>query len=389
MLSALLLTGASPKTPMVMDPQLDAIPGFRSPSTKDVNHAIFLAIEYLEKTCGPDGRFVYRVNTLTGQQSPSYNILRHAGTIYSLEMADREHPDQRLTETIVRSGEFLQHYVAPVRGSDMLAVWSSPANQTKAELGASGLGLVALTAVREHRPDMVSLAELQAIGHFILSMQKADGSFVMRFSAVEGMNSHAESLYYPGEATLGLLALYGADPSPLWLDGAGRALMYLAQSRANIVDVPADHWVLISTDRLLTVCEHVKCPVKKQDLINQSRQICESILKEEVSTGTYSGRDGSFGAVPRTTPAATRLEGLLAARHIGVGQDLQERIRVAATHGVAFLLRSQITSGPYAGGVLGLSQIQYSDNADVRVDYLQHSLSAWLRYRDTYSTHPR
>lgn len=50
--------------------------------------------------------------------------------------------------------------------------------------------------------------------------------------------------------------------------------------------------------------------------------------------------------------------------------------------GIAFLLRAQISSGPYAGGVLG------SMNGDtfVRIDYVQHALCAWLRYAAAAAT---
>jgi hypothetical protein len=48
--------------------------------------AITLSADYLERACGPDGRFSYEVAPASGRLSPSYNIVRHAGTIYALRM---------------------------------------------------------------------------------------------------------------------------------------------------------------------------------------------------------------------------------------------------------------------------------------------------------------
>jgi hypothetical protein len=68
---------------------------FELPSPAEVDRAIILAANYLERTCGPDGRFAYRINIDTGRQSHSYNIVRHAGAIYALAMAQRFKPDQQ------------------------------------------------------------------------------------------------------------------------------------------------------------------------------------------------------------------------------------------------------------------------------------------------------
>jgi hypothetical protein len=47
-----------------------------------------------------------------------------------------------------------------------------------AELGGTGLGLVALAAARETDPKSMPLEQLQALGRFQLFLQRDDGSFV-------------------------------------------------------------------------------------------------------------------------------------------------------------------------------------------------------------------
>src|SRR5208282_2300821 len=51
---------------------------------EQIGHAIALSAGYMERSCGPDGKFVYEVDLNSGRQAASYNIVRHAGAIYAL-----------------------------------------------------------------------------------------------------------------------------------------------------------------------------------------------------------------------------------------------------------------------------------------------------------------
>ncbi|MGD0436993.1 MAG: hypothetical protein ABSB86_11050, partial [Bryobacteraceae bacterium] len=68
--------------------------------------------------------------------------------------------------------------------------------------------------------------------------------------------------------------------------------------------------------------------------------------------------------------------------------DFHARIETAVDRGVAFLLRTQITTGAYAGGIpgalFGAGSVVFKANAsasDIRIDYVQHALCAWLGYQ--------
>ena len=64
---------------------------------------------------------------------------------------------------------------------------------------------------------------------------------------------------------------------------------------------------------------------------------------------------------------------------------LRARIESSAKLGVAFLLRAEIVSGPFAGGMpavipRGTSVVMrdVERESEVRIDYVQHALCAWL-----------
>ncbi|MGB2602608.1 MAG: hypothetical protein WBC78_03375 [Candidatus Sulfotelmatobacter sp.] len=363
------------------------------PPPAEVTRAIGLAADYLENACGPDGKFAYKVEIGSGRESSSYDIIRHAGAMYALAMVNRSHPDPQTVAALTRAAKFLrENYIGPGIRPGQLVVWSQPlpeilegrrskSRERYAELGGTGLGLVALAAVRELHPKSVPLEQLQALGRFALFLQRDDGSFVHKYRAEGGPVPNWASLYYPGEAALGFIALYEADHSHEWLVAAGKALSYLAKSRAGLSIVPADHWALIATAKLLPYCEEGGCLVSREDLVRHAVQVCESILRDQFKGSAAVGLDGAFDPNGRTAPAATRLEGLLAALEFLPKDALRDKINAAAGRGIAFLLRAQIASGPQAGGMPGAVVARARDSSEIRIDYVQHALCAWLRYQ--------
>jgi hypothetical protein len=174
-------------------------------SSERVSHAIGIAGQYLQRNCDGSGQFAYLVDTEFGDVSPSYNIIRHAGAIYSLAMLNQVRHDSNAVDVMIRASNFMRtNYVGLDARSNALAVWSRPLPAIrKAELGAVGLGLVALAAVGQVRPNAVPLDQMESLGRFVLFLQRPDGSFYSRYFADKGLDRDWQSLYYPGEAALG------------------------------------------------------------------------------------------------------------------------------------------------------------------------------------------
>ena len=336
--------------------------------------------------CGPDGKFAYQVDIGSGRESSSYDIIRHAGAIYALAMANRYHPDPKVVETMVRAAGFMrQNYMGPGVSPEQLVVLSKPLTESRArqyaELGGTGLVLVALAEVRAVEPNAVSLEDLQALGRFLLFLQRDDGGFVHKYRLDSGPVANWQILYYPGEAVLGLISLYQVDHSPQWLDGAAKALSYLAKSRAGLSTIPADHWALIATAKLLPYGDQVRSSVSSEELMRHASQICDSMAREQFHGSTATGLNGAFDPIGRTAPAATRLEGLLATLEFLPKSELRNRIEAVVSRGITFLLRAQKTAGPQVGGMPGAVVSRAVNSSEVRIDYVQHALCAWIRYR--------
>ena len=365
--------------------------------------AIERAANYLRQACGTSGQFTYRIN-LNPQVKvrPRYDVLRHAGSIYSMAMYLNQQPDQQVQAAMIRAGRFLKQKAmgaVPDR-PDLLAIWSEPqlslsSPTRQAKLGGTGLGLVALLSIEKIAPGETSVADLQKLGQFLRYMQKPNGSFYSKYIPTEGGRWYKwKSLYYPGEAALGLLMLYELDPSPLWLKTAADALAYLARSRAHRTEVEADHWALLATAKLLSIDGRHQQTLHREALMKHASQISHSILRQADRQAKSSDIEGCFTGDGRTTPTATRIEGLLAALSFlpPENRKLRHRIIERVTQGMHFLMSAQILEGRYRGAVPrgiqplpeshpGFNQSFNRRVSEVRIDYVQHTLSAMIQYQ--------
>lgn len=371
------------------------------PSAEEVRGAIEAAGGYLLRATGPDGRFVYLAGVDPAfEPEPSYNVLRHAGTVYSLGMYYGWEAKEETRQAMVRATGYLRECcVDEVPGREgLLAVWSPPeivftGKPLQAKLGGTGLGLVALVGMEDVKEGSTPAVELAALGKFLIFMQKPDGSFYSKYFPEQGRDDSWTSLYYPGEAALGLVMLAEHEGSRSWLEAAAKALGYLAESRKGQSRVPADHWALLATERLLQVDDLDSLGVSRRLLVDHAVQICRSILAESPAARGVSSYGGSLTLDRRTTPTSTRLEGLLAALAFLPADEaeLQREMETAIHQGIAFLVGAQVRGGeldgamPRAAGSRrppGSRRLPWEDSraTEVRIDYVQHALSAMIRY---------
>ena len=366
-----------------------------------LTEAIRAAAHYLIGHCRENGQFDYRLNLDPRVAvKPKYNLVRHAGAIYALARYSAVAENNAARAVVSKASEFLRTQIAPVSESGLChAVWSRPEieggrQRVQCKLGATGLALTALGTARMIDVRLVAIGELSALAEFIVFMHKDSGEFYSKYyPQLQRPSDKWTSLYYPGEAALGLLVAHQNDSEARWLTAAERALVYLAKQRRGRFPAEPDHWALIATAEYLRMNHGGPRPYAS-DLLNHAMVICESMLFEQVQSGGAAENRGWFSADRRTTPTATRLEGLLAALLFlpESAADLRRRIALGVVWGIQFLLRSQIQGGALAGGI----PREPSDTAvaragrgadrdratEVRIDYVQHALCAMIQFRE-------
>jgi len=429
---------------------------------------------------------------------PDYNLLRHNGAIYALSEAYNRNEKKRsvvvasnhhkksidrnletvsasIRDTMERAVGYLRDNAllpVPDHKEEWLAAWervdpNDPHSEPDtAKLGGAGLAMIALARLEGIKPNAVCEEELRRLGAFVESLQnKVDGSFICKYQWGVGPYDEWVSLYYPGEAALGLVMLAEFElsleeqqhqkknnvvhsgeaqlelhhyshghhhdegnekHSKRWIKVATDALLYLERLRRDesLEEVKADHWALLATARLLPILDK-----QRQDLNDESRErkqadleywlvynhgvkVANSIVADHTTAGLKE-HNGCFTYDSRTCGTATRLEGLLAAMtfigdsemYLGTEDDaaelLKDRIERDVGMGIRFLLNAQQKNdhnnmrGAIPGKFVigdpqppeqhhsGSSDEEHDlafDLAEVRVDYVQHSLSAVIAY---------
>ncbi|MGI9533741.1 MAG: hypothetical protein ACR2NW_02220 [Thermodesulfobacteriota bacterium] len=343
----------------------------------------------------PDGKFDYEVNPDNNEVNQNkYNILRHSGTIYSLGQYYQLNSDKKVLDTMIQTSDYLKICcILPIEGNDdILAVWSLPElNRSlkfkKAKLGGTGLGLVALVSLEKIKPGSTEIDYLRKLGNFILYMQKDDGSFYSRFTPANGGRDDSwTSLYYPGEAALGLAMLFEIDPQPKWFNASVKVLVYLADKRRGNKEVPADHWALIATNKIINLADKNSLIIPRQKLIGHGIQVTDNILKNIPVLPKTSPVYGCLQPDGRTTPTSSRLEGLLAFYNVLPDKKLKKEIQTVSADAIVFLERMQIKKGRYRGGIPEGFKGLKNNTDSIRIDYVQHALSAMIEYQNIFGS---
>jgi hypothetical protein len=349
-------------------------------SKKDLENASKRAARYLAGMVEPSGRFVYRYDPLEDRNLGGYNILRHAGTLYSMLEHCQVARDKKVLEAASRALDYLLKQIHTIRrdGVEMACV----VEDGEVKLGGNGLGALAVSKYIELTGDREYLPVLQKLCEWMVSVQDTSGRFVIhKQDFPDGPVSDFRSSYYPGEAIFGLMRTFEIDGDSRWLKAADEAARYLITVRdrgLRNVQLPHDHWLLYGLNELY---RH-----KKDTLFsNHAFRIAGAIRGAQNRNLAAGEWNGGFGFHPRSTPAATRMEGLGAAYRIALSagdQKQQKALMDSLQQGNAFLLRTMI--GPswamyMKNPARALGGVRESlENFEIRIDYVQHSLSAFL-----------
>jgi hypothetical protein len=339
--------------------------------------------EYLVRMTEADGQFIYSYDPQRDRPNVvSYNMLRHAGSIYSMCELYAVTRDAELLAAIERAIGYMKASIRPYQGREEQKVLLDRFVDIK--LGGNGLGIIALAEYAKVTGSREDLELMRQLARWMVDSQSPAGEFTMHIVDFRtGKKDSHVSAYYPGEAILALLRLHDLDPDPKWLDSAEKAAEWLIEVRDKGVPVaklPHDHWLLYGLNEL-----HRKRP---RDLwLNHAEKITTAMMDSQHGSDAPDPQWAGGWYVPaRTTPTSTRVEGLLAATSLFRDHgrpEVARRTHEAALRGIDFFLRAQHHAAddfPNPARAAGGFGETLADD-DVRIDYVQHAISALLAAR--------
>lgn len=338
--------------------------------------------QYLTRSVGTNGKFVYVYRPKTDSIPDKYNILRHAGTVYAMLELYSVNGDIELLKAVNRAIKYLLSSVKPglTEENNMACV----VEKGFTKLGGNALAIIALAKYTEVTNDRQYMPVLLRLAKWIQNAQKESGEFyIQKQTYPDGEIIDFTSQYYPGEALLAMTRIYALDPADHWLDVAEKGANYLI----NIRDYGLTHSALKHDHWLLYALEELYRYRPDQLYFDHAMQIARSITQSQNRGPKQPDWLGSFRSPPRSTPTATRAEGLCAAYLLArdyskpkEAEMILESIRLA----VAFQLQTQFMPE----SVLYLKDPQRSlwgfhkglTNYEIRIDYVQHNISSLLGY---------
>lgn len=200
--------------------------------------------KYLTANVKEDGSFVYDYYPQYDLSTDSYNIIRHAGTVWSMSQAYQLFPSEELHSSIVRAADYL---VDALDYNSDGAAFLRDREGEEYTLGGSGLAILAFNEVQEALNTKNYQTAALALGEGILFMQQESGCFNQVLDMDFKVKEQFRTIYYDGEGTFALCKLYSMTGDEKWLIAASKAMDYFI---ANDYVLFGDHWQAYSVNEL-------------------------------------------------------------------------------------------------------------------------------------------
>lgn len=301
---------------------------------------------YFKEVVQSSGKFIYSYRPEKDIKEKRYNILRHAGTIYSMAEAYELMPDDELLNEIKRSIEWLVKKIEPweVDGKNVQVV----VERDVQKVGGNALAVVALAKYTKITNDKQYIPLMQDLVSWFGAIQKDNGDYMLyKQTHSTGEISDFISGYYPGESILALVRLYDLDKKEEWLDVAENMAKYLITIRdkgKTKDDIAIDHWLLYALNDLYRYRENPIYLEHSYFIAKAaiSKQITKENAERKTLIGSYATPSGrSMGS----TPVACRSEGLSAtyrlAKYVG-DDDFASELLKSIKLGVEYQLQMQL-----------------------------------------------
>jgi hypothetical protein len=355
-------------------------------SADDLQGSARDAADYIARSCDEQGRFLHEYNPVLDEAAKSYNLLRHAEAVYALMDAYQALRVEAWRAAAERAIAYMGRETKSSADGAWLADGDGKDEQQRA--GGAGLALVALARHAEATGDRSHLGAMRELGRFLVHQQQPDGHFRDNADVHDGDagadasgEKKAESPFFAGEAILGLVRLHGVDPDPRWLEAAKKGAGFILTTRDTGVDarhLVRDHWL---TYALVDLFEKTHDARFSEHATKIARSVVGAVILHK--SGNERDHNGAMSDRGATAPSAQGLEILGAVLRLSrdTGADaawLQEPAMQMACFLRAQQLQGEALYLAYAPGKAQGSVRESLLSNEVRIDYVQQALSAWL-----------
>ncbi len=221
-----------------------------TPSAEHTLEMVSSASSFLVDLLDEKGRFIYGYYPTSNSEIENYNILRHAGTIWSMICQYKINGNEDLPDKIrLAINYMLSKYTGKNGGfyteMDDDTVYIVERKSAEIKLGGNAIAIVALTEyINEFGQDdpyfELYSDTVRKLANGILKMQNYDGSYYHVWHVNFTEKAEYRTVYYDGEATFALARTYSLTKDQKYLDAAEKAVnMFIREDYTQY----RDHWV--------------------------------------------------------------------------------------------------------------------------------------------------
>lgn len=318
------------------------------------------SLSYLGRLVRNDGRFVYLHNGLSGLDisDQKYNILRHAGSIWALNVVNTVLPFE--LKTAVASARALDYLLSNhLRKNTNGHICVVERDIVK--LGASALTLLALlsysddtlTSLNKKHGSDVDICH--GLSEYLMTQIDHSNHFVHKVGASDGKAFDFRSDYYDGQALFAIISLFERHPPK---GTSARIVDVLRTSMANFRKTELQvHWMMYAVGSAYNV-------LPLAEIFTYAEKLVEVILND----CSYRNGEHCTSIACRSEALAVYLKLCRRARTIGrhfadASYALAENIQIQ--------LKSRLANGAFC---------RSPSERIVRIDYMQHNISALIGY---------
>lgn len=218
----------------------------RAETRKLIEHATYFLMNQVKA----DGQFEYGYFSAFDKKIGTYNILRHASSLYALGEGYEVLQDPKILEAIERGLQYLINEAIVYKDAqeEPTAFVVDRANENEIKLGSNATAILAMTKYMEVTGNTVYKPIAQALARGIIDMKLPDEGFIHVLSypsfRIKALN---RIIYYEGEAIFSLLRLYALDKNDVWLQEAKKTFDYFIE---NDYWKYHDHWLSYAANEL-------------------------------------------------------------------------------------------------------------------------------------------
>lgn len=211
----------------------------------DIENVIQKSSVYLSNAIAENGRFDYGVNPVNDIHFTSYNILRHAGTIWSVIMQYDTTKDKTLIPKIESA---ISYMTDSMEQPDNNHAYLIEKKSDEIKLGGNAVAIITLSTYMQIFNTDKYKELVRKTANSIIDCQESDGSYyhVLSYPGYE-KKERDRIVYYDGEATFALARAYSVTGDKKYLDCAKKALDYFIK---NDYTRFCDHWIAYAVNEV-------------------------------------------------------------------------------------------------------------------------------------------